>query len=477
MGGISLKVAIIGGGASGLAAAVTAARRGAQVIVLEQKDRVGKKLLATGNGRCNFSNRDLSLAHYHGDAAFVKAVLEKVALSETLQFFESIGLVYREEAGRLYPYSNHASSVLDALRLAAACLSVREETGFAVCRVEKRGGRFVLSAPDGRELHADRVIVASGGKASPSLGSNGGGYALLRSFGHTITRLYPSLVQLKTAPGTVKGMKGIRVYANARLYQTAGGGSPCRQTKGGESYQTAGGGSPCRQTKGGEPYQTAGGESPCRQTKGGEPYQTAGGGSPCRQTKGGESYQTPGGETSLLKQEYGEVQFTDYGLSGIPIFNLSQAAAGRKDLCISLDLLPQATDVQNLLANRITQLSVSPLPADSGMARDLSSLFTGIFQKRVGELLVGRAGYDAAQLVHAIHNLDFPVIGTMPWENAQVTSGGAVTAEFDPGTMASRLIPGLYACGEVLDVDGECGGYNLQWAWSTGILAGEGAAE
>ena len=477
MGGISLKVAIIGGGASGLAAAVTAARRGAQVIVLEQKDRVGKKLLATGNGRCNFSNRDLSLAHYHGDAAFVKAVLEKVALSETLQFFESIGLVYREEAGRLYPYSNHASSVLDALRLAAACLSVREETGFAVCRVEKRGGRFVLSAPDGRELHADRVIVASGGKASPSLGSNGGGYALLRSFGHTITRLYPSLVQLKTAPGTVKGMKGIRVYANARLYQTAGGGSPCRQTKGGESYQTAGGESPCRQTKGGEPYQTAGGESPCRQTKGGEPYQTAGGGSPCRQTKGGESYQTPGGETSLLKQEYGEVQFTDYGLSGIPIFNLSQAAAGRKDLCISLDLLPQATDVQNLLANRITQLSVSPLPADSGMARDLSSLFTGIFQKRVGELLVGRAGYDAAQLVHAIHNLDFPVIGTMPWENAQVTSGGAVTAEFDPGTMASRLIPGLYACGEVLDVDGECGGYNLQWAWSTGILAGEGAAE
>ena len=472
-----MKVAIIGGGASGLAAAVTAARRGAQVIVLEQKDRVGKKLLATGNGRCNFSNRDLSLAHYHGDAAFVKAVLEKVALSETLQFFESIGLVYREEAGRLYPYSNHASSVLDALRLAAACLSVREETGFAVCRVEKRGGRFVLSAPDGRELHADRVIVASGGKASPSLGSNGGGYALLRSFGHTITRLYPSLVQLKTAPGTVKGMKGIRVYANARLYQTAGGGSPCRQTKGGESYQTAGGGSPCRQTKGGEPYQTAGGESPCRQTKGGEPYQTAGGGSPCRQTKGGESYQTPGGETSLLKQEYGEVQFTDYGLSGIPIFNLSQAAAGRKDLCISLDLLPQATDVQNLLANRITQLSVSPLPADSGMARDLSSLFTGIFQKRVGELLVGRAGYDAAQLVHAIHNLDFPVIGTMPWENAQVTSGGAVTAEFDPGTMASRLIPGLYACGEVLDVDGECGGYNLQWAWSTGILAGEGAAE
>ena len=454
-----MKVAIIGGGASGLAAAVTAARRGAQVIVLEQKDRVGKKLLATGNGRCNFSNRDLSLAHYHGDAAFVKAVLEKVALSETLQFFESIGLVYREEAGRLYPYSNHASSVLDALRLAAACLSVREETGFAVCRVEKRGGRFVLSAPDGRELHADRVIVASGGKASPSLGSNGGGYALLRSFGHTITRLYPSLVQLKTAPGTVKGMKGIRVYANARLYQTAGGGSPCRQTKGGE------------------PYQTAGGESPCRQTKGGEPYQTAGGESPCRQTKGGESYQTPGGETSLLKQEYGEVQFTDYGLSGIPIFNLSQAAAGRKDLCISLDLLPQATDVQNLLANRITQLSVSPLPADSGMARDLSSLFTGIFQKRVGELLVGRAGYDAAQLVHAIHNLDFPVIGTMPWENAQVTSGGAVTAEFDPGTMTSRLIPGLYACGEVLDVDGECGGYNLQWAWSTGILAGEGAAE
>ena len=130
-----------------------------------------------------------------------------------------------------------------------------------------------------------------------------------------------------------------------------------------------------------------------------------------------------------------------------------------------------------MLANRITQLSVSPLPADSGMARDLSSLFTGIFQKRVGELLVGRAGYDAAQLVHAIHNLDFPVIGTMPWENAQVTSGGAVTAEFDPGTMASRLIPGLYACGEVLDVDGECGGYNLQWAWSTGILAGEGAAE
>lgn len=400
-----MKVAIIGGGASGLAAAVTAARRGARVVVLEQKDRVGKKLLATGNGRCNFANRDLSPVHYHGDAAFIEAVLDRVGLSGTLDFFESIGVIWREEAGRLYPYSNHASSVLDALRLIARELSVREETGFAVCHVVKQGGRFVLSAYDGRELSADRVIVASGGKASPALGSDGSGYALLRSFGHTITRLYPSLVQLKTAPGTVKGMKGIRVYANARLYQATGGGR------------------------------------------------------------------------TLLKQEYGEVQFTDYGLSGIPIFNLSQAAAGRKDLCVSLDLLAHVADLPNLLAGRIARLSVSPLPAVSGIVQENSGLFTGIFQKRVGELLVRRVGCDAVRLAHAIHNLDFPVIGTMPWENAQVTSGGAVPAEFDPETMASRLVPGLYACGEVLDVDGECGGYNLQWAWSTGILAGEGAVK
>ena len=171
------------------------------------------------------------------------------------------------------------------------------------------------------------------------------------------------------------------------------------------------------------------------------------------------------------------MQFTDYGLSGIPIFNLSQAAAGRKDLCVSLDLLAHVADLPNLLAGRIARLSVSPLPAVSGIVQENSGLFTGIFQKRVGELLVRRVGCDAVRLAHAIHNLDFPVIGTMPWENAQVTSGGAVPAEFDPETMASRLVPGLYACGEVLDVDGECGGYNLQWAWSTGILAGEGAVK
>lgn len=404
-----MKLAIIGGGASGLAAAIEAAYTSsdAEITILERLDRTGKKILATGNGRCNYSNINVDINNYYGqDRAFVSYALKEFTVQNTVNFFNQLGVFPKEEKnGRLYPFSEQASAVLDALRLECDRLKINIITGFCVSDIKKNKWKFILEASDGRKIEADRVIVAGGGCASPSLGSDGSAFKLLEKIGHSITDLAPALVQLKTEPKEVKSLQGIKFTGNVSLIH----------------------------------------------------------------------------RDKVIGEEYGEVLFTDYGISGPPVFQLSAKAAFKKNLSVSLDFMPDYSpkEVYDILESRRDSLSHFTM----------ESFFTGLLNKRIGNLIARRVGIEklsfsvknlTKQLLWAITSqlkeYSLEITGTKGFKNAQVTAGGALTAEFNPHTMESLITEGLYACGEVLDIYGDCGGYNLQWAWSSGRLAGRCAA-
>ncbi len=388
-----MKVLIIGGGASGMMAALTASeQKENQIILVERQSRVGRKLLATGNGRCNLSNRFLSPKNYHGsEPSFCAPALECFNVEQTLDYFRSLGLLtVTEPSGRVYPYSDSANSVVDVLRLP---LEERENvmimTGCEVLSLHRRKGRFVAETAQ-EELWADRVIVCAGGIAGSKLGGTELGYKLLSSLGHSRTKLYASLVQLRTDPTLVRSLKGVRAEALVHF----------------------------------------------------------------------------GRQSSR-----GELQFTDYGVSGPVIFELSRGAVGGE---LSIDFLPDLShqELLQMLKNRCS--SMPALKAEN--------LLTGMLHNRLGRTLLRACGisaelpcgelFDLLPLVRLCKCFGLNVLGTMGMEQAQVTAGGICTQEFDPHTLESRICPGLFAAGEVLDIDGDCGGYNLQWAWSSGRVAG-----
>ncbi len=403
-----MKLAIVGGGASGLAAAIEAGRTApeAEIVILERLDRVGKKILATGNGRCNYSNTNADIDNYYGrDRMFADYALKEFTVENTVNFFNQLGVFPKEEKnGRLYPFSLQASAVLDALRNECERLGVDILTGFCVKEAVKKDGGFVLSSADGRRISADRLIIAGGGCASASLGSDGSAFRLLKDFGHSITELAPALVQLKTRPEEVKSLKGIKLTGGVSLIH----------------------------------------------------------------------------KHRIICEDYGEVLFTDYGVSGPPIFQLSARTAFIKNAVLSLDLMSEYSpkEVYDILENRRESLS----------HLTMESFFTGLLNKRIGNLISRRIGieklsYGVGELTNRqlwaiasqIKDYRLEITGTNGFKNAQVTAGGALTSEFDGRTMQSRIVKGLYACGEVLDIYGGCGGYNLQWAWSSGRLAGRSA--
>ncbi len=397
-----MNIAIIGAGAAGMAAAITAAASGTnRVILLERQARVGKKLLATGNGRCNLSNWNAGASHYHGaDRDFVQPALEAFPVQSTLDFFRTLGLyTVTEPGGRIYPYSDQANSVVDVLRFALDRRNVDLKLGCEVTGVKKTAKGFLIRTAE-EQIEADRLIVTCGGAAGTKLGGGLSGYQLLRSLGHHCTKLSPSLVQVKTDPALVRSLKGVRANASVR-------------------YEL---------------------------------------------------------RKSLLAKAEGEVQFTEYGISGPAIFDLSRAVSEVGEGEIHLDLLPTVSEDELLSALCIRISRYPDLTCDD--------LLTGILHNRLGRVVVRACEVPGAQkltalnwkqlvrVVECCHDFCLQVQGTMGMDQAQVTAGGIVTAEFDPKTLQSRIVPGLYAAGEVLDVDGDCGGYNLQWAWSSGQLAG-----
>ena len=407
------QIIIIGGGAAGLAAALSARRQdpAAGITVLERLDRVGKKILATRNGRCNLTNSNASPEHYYSsDRSALKRAMNGMTVPVVLDFFASLGLLCQEEdEGRIYPYCKQASMVMDVLLRALERENVDVQCGCTVTAISRSRGKFALKTADGKVLPADAVILTAGGKAAPKLGSDGSGFVLAQSLGHRCTPLYPALVALKCDMNLHGGLKGIR--AEAGLTLMAG------------EYR--------------------------------------------------------------LGVEAGEVQFTEYGLSGIPIMQLSgRLSRLRKgEKCTALvDLFPnwQPEALFRMLKTRQAQ--------DRGGT--LETLLLGTIHKRLAYAVLKAAGLQplsrsAASLSNAeLHRLadtlkawPFAVTGTQGWDTAQVTGGGIPLAEVDTDTMMSKLQHGLYLAGEVLDVVGDCGGYNLHWAWCSGIRAGQAAAK
>lgn len=392
-----MRVAVIGGGASGLMAACALARAGVDVTVLERQPRVGKKLLATGNGRCNFTNIYASKENYHGARDVAANILAAFPPARVLAEFEKLGVPARiDSEGRAYPASNMAASVLDSLRLALSEAGGAERTDFEVVKIE-RG--FRVLAKDGAALACDRVLVATGGPAAPSLGGTRGGHALLTGLGHRVTKLMPAITPIRTELPPLKGLKGQRARCRVTLLD---------------------------------------GERP-------------------------------------VQAEFGEILFTETGVSGICVMQLSRRSQGLSDARLSVDFTPEAED--GFLERR----------AEALPNRGLEDFLNGLLPRRIGWAVVRTAGIgdparrassltqaELAALGCALRAFPLRVTGVMGFEAAQVTAGGADMDEFDPATMESRRVPGLFVAGEVCDVDGDCGGYNLQWAWSSALAATRG---
>ena len=369
------RVAVIGGGAGGLCAAIAAAEQGAAVTIYERQNRVGKKLLKTGNGRCNLSNEHLSPADYnHPD--FVAPQLALCDTAALRSFFASLGLwTVADNEGRVYPRSDTAASVLDVLRLRCAALGVTEDCGRELVSLKKRGERWRLRFREGEGAECEAVIIATGG-----------GTDLASPLGHSVAPFSPILCPLRTDAAPVKGLSGLRVRGLVRLFRGS----------------------------------------------------------------------------KLLCEEAGEILFRDFGVSGIVILNMSRFAS--PGCVLSVDMMPEMDE--GALAEVLRQRR---LPREE--------LFTGIFHKRVGEALLRQVpDGDCDKLAALIKAYRLPVTGTADAASAQVTRGGASVEEFDPLTLQSRLHDGLYMIGEALDVDGRCGGYNLHWAFASGLAAGRSAA-
>lgn len=405
-------IAVIGGGASGLVSAIAAADctdNAARICVLDRMDRVGKKLLSTGNGKCNLANTDDRLDFFYGkNRPLIAQVLADFGTAEVLHFFQRLGLLCSaDEAGRIYPHCRQASAVLDILRHALSIRQIQEECGFDVVRIEPKKGFFILHSASGAPIQAKKVILAAGGQAMKNLGSNGSGFHLAKNLGHRLTNIYPALVKLKTSDPITKTLNGIKVLADAAAY--IDGAQVCATS--------------------------------------------------------------------------GEILFTDFGLSGIPIMQLSRfygEKRSRSDMEIQLDLLPDM-DISALLALLLAR-------RDANEFETLETFLVGILNKKVGYALLKKSGLAPLSLSSAtltneqlraladtIKGLTLPITGDLSWSHAQVTGGGVDSAEFDPMTLESTLIPGFYACGEVLDVFGDCGGYNLHWAWASGYKCGTSA--
>ncbi len=401
-----MRIGIIGAGASGMAAALAAAEQEqVQVVLFERQARVGRKLQATGNGRCNLTDLHAMEGGYHGeDPAFARPALEDFDVERTLDWFHSLGLfTVAEPSGRVYPYSDQANSVVDVLRFALDKENITLELGFEVTKVRKIDDVFRVEG-GGRSVDVDRLIVACGGLAGTKLGGSMAGYQLLRSFGHKMTKLRPALVQIKCGWSGVVALKGVRANCRAQIFR----------------------------------------------------------------------------DGALYAESIGEIQFTGSGLSGPVIVEISRdVCRGGGDWICRLDLLPEIS--KERLQDELKRRRGSRLTAEE--------LLTGIVHNRLGRVLTKAVGIAADRPIASLSDAEiravcdgakgFEISLTEPMgmDCAQVTAGGMITAQFDPRTMESLLVPGLYACGEVLDIDGDCGGYNLQWAWSSGHRAGQCAGK
>lgn len=401
---IKCDLVVIGAGASGMMAAITAARNGCKhVILLEGLSRVGKKLLITGNGRCNIANVDTDISHYHSkNLVSVQSVFEKFSLQDTKDFFNSLGIMLRREGNKLFPYSLQASSVLDALRYECERVGITIACNSRAVSLKQNG---VVETDDAVYI-AKSVIVACGGKAAPSTGSDGSGYALLKSIGHKIIEPRPAIVPIRTELVDIKALKGVRTECKLTL--------KC-------------------------------------------------------------------GADSVTY--FDEVLFTEYGISGPAAMQLSRFVSvnhRNENVAAVIDFLPELdfNDVMEYLFAR----------KDIAYDNRAENLTLGLLHKRIGQAVLKKCGlninddcskYSDGQIMNicvAIKSYSVNITGVCGFDAAQTTAGGVAINEFTD-KLQSKYSENIFACGEVLDCDGDCGGYNLQWAWSSGYVAGVAASE
>lgn len=418
------KVCIIGGGSAGLAAGIMLARMAERmhkciyITIIDHEKRVGKKLLATGNGRCNLTNIVGGAERYHsGYMEAVERILNCFPPEKAIAFFESLGVVCRQESeGRIYPASGQASSVLDSLRLECERLKIEIVTNVHVTSLICRKEFFEMSGKDQesgsqRIWNCDRVIMATGGKASPHLGSDGSGFSIMETLGHYINPLYPSLVQLNTNVDLLGPLKGIKIEGKASILQ----------------------------------------------------------------------------HNTCLRSEFGEILFTEYGLSGPPILLLSEIVGNisghnhNVTLQVSLDMLPE-WEPEQLRKDVGTRI-------DAQGYRSLEMFFVGWLHKRLGIALFKAAHIaplsrpanslneqEVKRICHVMKDWRIDVKGNRPFSHAQVTGGGLALDQFSDG-LESLQVQNLFAVGEILDVHGDCGGYNLQWAWASAYCAAKATVQ
>lgn len=404
-----MKIGIIGCGAAGMTAAIAAAKEGAQVTVFEQRERVGKKILSTGNGKCNLSNLEFGTDYYYcSDEDKLHKMFRVFSPWDTVTFFEDAGLMVREKNGYLYPYCEQASAVLDVLRMqmdkAGVCVVSEAEVHSAGYR--EKDACFCVKAA-GKEYCFDKLILACGSPASLKSGEGRSGYELAKGFGHKINSLVPGLCGLRSDESFVKALAGVRAQAKIELLS----------------------------------------------------------------------------DDKILAQETGEVQFTDYGVSGIPVFQVSRLASYAcqkgENVRVRIDFFPE----QDAAAYEF----MGKLRFETQKEKTLENYMIGVLNKKINMVLIKEAGCKpsmtaeeagfgkVSEIMKLCRNLTMHITEPGQIENAQICAGGVDFAQIST-EMESMLIKGLYFAGEMVDVDGKCGGYNLQWAWTSGYIAGKNAA-
>ena len=395
------NILIIGAGPAGLTAAIVAARNGKKVTIIERNSKCGKKLLLTGNGKCNFWNKEQNITHYHSSSPLIKNFITEKVQNSVLSFFDSLGIIYKEKNNYYYPFTNQALTIYNALLLECQKLGIKIINDITVEKIIKE--EYFIINPEKENIKAKTIIIAAGSKAMSKTGSDGLGYTLAKSLGHTIIKPLPSLIQLKGEESYFKNWSGIRSHVLASLYI----------------------------------------------------------------------------DNTLIKKEEGEVQLTNYGLSGICIFNLSGFAAKaldkNKKVEISLNFMSFTQNYKDFLKDLNKKSS----------NKTINELLEGFLNYKLIDIILKKANIkrnlklntlseiELNKLIETLTNFKIKITSTNTLEHAQVCSGGIPLEEINSETLESLKVKNLYFVGEIIDIDGDCGGYNLGWAWMSGIVAGK----
>lgn len=403
---------IVGGGAAGLTSAIIAKDYGIDVAIIEGADRVGKKLLTTGNGRCNISNANINNDRYHSkNPYFVGYTLDSFTIKDTINFFAHLGIpLITLDGGKMFPMSMQASSVLDILRFALEEKKVPVYTNTKVKEIIKKKNGFKICSTDNDTYECEKLIIATGGKSAPKTGSDGSGYTLAKQLGHSVISPVPALVQLKLNYNRLKALSGVKFDGYAEIFIN----------------------------------------------------------------------------DKSIQREFGEILFTDYGISGPPVLQLSRTASyglsENNKVSLIIDMLPTIAyeDLKEFFKNHWSVFG----------SRSVHDSLIGIINKKIIPIILKEAKIgdihkpccdldleEKKSLYNLLKKWEFEVSGTNSFANAQVTAGGINTKEINAETLESNIVSNLFFAGEILDVDGDCGGFNLQWAWSSGAIAGENASK